>query len=71
MHVNAFMKRNCTGRDYVAEPVYACNQSGSIHMVVALWVPAMDKSAASTILQHVRKFTWQLILVLVVAGIYY
>jgi hypothetical protein len=63
---------NCTDRVYVVETVYACNESGSIQMVVALCVPATDKNAALAIpRQPVRKFSWRLILVHLVAGIYY
>jgi len=49
VHGSAFIKTNCTDRISVVETVYACNESGSIQMVVALWVPATDKSAASPI----------------------
>jgi len=72
VHGNAFIKGNCTDGVYVVEPVYACNESGSIQMMVALWAPVTDKSAASAIPpQPMRKISWRLILVPLVAGIYY
>jgi len=42
VHGNAFIKGNCKDHVYVVETVYACNQRGSIQMVVALWVRATD-----------------------------